>query len=71
MPLKWAEHFVTEIKPAQGVNGVDVQLRLAGLPEGADGSFRGKMIIKTGHPAKPSMEVRFSGVCRAGVGGGR
>ena len=71
VPLKWAEHFVTEIKPAQGVNGVDVQLRLAGLPEGADGSFRGKMIIKTGHPAKPSMEVRFSGVCRAGVGGGR
>lgn len=71
VPLKWAEHFVTEIKPAQGVNGVDVELRLSGLPEGADGSFRGKMIIRTGHPAKPTMEVRFSGVCRAGVGGGR
>ena len=53
------------------VSAEQIRRRWNYVPEGADGSFRGKMIIKTGHPAKPSMEVRFSGVCRAGVGGGR
>lgn len=66
-PLRWAEHFSSTARPAQGVNGVDVELRLEGLPEGADGSFRGLMVIHTGHPTKKTMEVHFSGVCRAGV----
>ncbi|MEE8467375.1 MAG: DUF1573 domain-containing protein [Planctomycetota bacterium] len=66
--LPWAESFSTSVKPAPGMsNAVDVQLRLDGLPEGADGSFRGVMIIHTGHERKPEIRVRFSGVCRAGV----
>jgi hypothetical protein len=63
-PLQWAEHFSTTIKPALGQNAVDIQLSLDGLPEGADGSFRGIMVVKTGHPSKPQELVRFSGVCR-------
>jgi hypothetical protein len=71
-PLRWAEHFSSTVRPAQGINGVDVELRLEGLPDGADGSFRGLMVIHTGHPTKKTMEVHFSGVCRAGiVRGGR
>ena len=66
--LAWADSFTTSVKPAAGMsNAVDVQLRLDGLPEGADGSFRGVMIIHTGHERKPQINVRFSGVCRAGV----
>jgi len=66
--LAWADSFSTSIKPAAGMsNAVDIQLRLDGLPEGADGSFRGVMIIHTGHERKPVIQVRFSGVCRAGV----
>jgi hypothetical protein len=49
-------------------NAIDVQLVLEGLPDGSDGSFRGVMVILTGHPTKPELAVRFSGVCRAGVG---
>jgi len=66
--LAWREHFTTSIKPASGLaNAVDVQLRLEGLPEGSDGSFRGVMVIKTGDERRPELPVRFSGVCRSGV----
>lgn len=69
--LAFAEHFSTSIKPSSNGNGVDVELRLNGLPEGSDGSFRGELVINTGHEAKPQIVVHFSGVCRAGVRGGR
>lgn len=69
--LAFAEHFSTSIKPSSNGKGVDVELRLNGLPEGADGSFRGELVIRTGHQAKPEIVVHFSGVCRAGVRGGR
>ncbi|MFT7679541.1 MAG: hypothetical protein ACI8QC_003544 [Planctomycetota bacterium] len=69
--LAFAEHFSTSVKPSSNGNGMDVELRLNGLPEGADGSFRGELVISTGHEAKPEIIVHFSGVCRAGVRGGR
>lgn len=66
--LAWKEYFSATVKPATGMEGaVDVELRLDGLPDGADGSFRGVMVIETGHPDKPELQVRFSGVCRAGI----
>jgi hypothetical protein len=40
---------------------------LNGLPQGADGSFQGRLLLATGHPKKPEVPVLFSGVCRAGV----
>jgi len=67
--FKWADSFSTVVRPVAGENAVDIQLRLDGLPEGADGSFKGQLNIATGHPDKPSVEVIFSGVCRAGIGG--
>ncbi|MEM1449815.1 MAG: DUF1573 domain-containing protein [Planctomycetota bacterium] len=63
-PLKWADRFAATVKPVSGSNAVDIELRLDGLPEEADGSFRGRVLIKTGHPAKPEDFFRFSGVCR-------
>lgn len=72
--LAFAEFLTTSVRPATGMsNALDIQLQLEGLPEGTDGSFRGEMVIHTGHPRKPELLVRFSGVCRAGVvrtGGG-
>lgn len=66
--LAWAEYFTYSVKPAQGLNNaVDITLQLEGLPDGADGSFRGVMVIHTGHERKPDLNVRFSGVCRSGV----
>jgi len=67
--LAWSDKFSTSLRPAIGLNNaIDVQLVLEGLPDGSDGSFRGVMVILTGHPSKPELAVRFSGVCRAGVG---
>ncbi len=65
--LRFAEHLSTAVKPSANGTGVDVELRLNGLPEGSDGSFRGELVIETGHPDKPEIIVHFSGVCRAGV----
>jgi len=63
----WAESFTTNLRPVPGQDAVDVELRLEGLPEGSDGSFKGQVLIQTGHPKKPEVEVTFSGVCRAGI----
>ncbi|WP_419190232.1 DUF1573 domain-containing protein [Saltatorellus ferox] len=69
--LAWADRFAASVKPVSGSNAVDIELRLTGLPDDADGSFRGRVNIKTGHPSKPEEFFRFSGVCRklAGEGG--
>lgn len=70
--LQWKDYFTTSVKPAQGMsNALDIQLQLEGLPDGSDGSFRGELVIHTGHERRPELLVRFSGVCRAGVGGGQ
>lgn len=66
--LAYGEFFTTSVRPAAGMtNALDIQLQLEGLPEGTTGSFRGEMVIKTGHERKPELLVRFSGVCRSGV----
>ncbi|MFT5051374.1 MAG: hypothetical protein ACI8QZ_002785, partial [Chlamydiales bacterium] len=65
----WAEHFTPIVRPIEGqAKAMEIELRLDGLPEGSEGSFKGEMILETGVAAKPEMKVTFSGVCRAGVG---
>lgn len=64
----WKDNFSTIVRPIPGQNAVDIELRLNGLPEESDGSFKGEMKILTGNEAKPEITVTFSGVCRAGVG---
>lgn len=63
-PLQWAERYSTRIEPMLGTNAVDIHLSLDGAPAGAEGSFRGVMVIQTGRPSQPQEPVRFSGVCR-------
>jgi len=48
-PLQRAERYRTEITPVLGMHAVDIQLTLDGVPEGSDGSFRGLLVIETGH----------------------
>ena len=64
MELKWPEHFSVDLQPVAGANAVDVQLRVAGLPDDADGAFRGLVVVDTGHPTMGEMELRFTGVVR-------
>ncbi len=65
--FKYAGNFSTAARPTADGKAVEVELTLNGLPETADGAFQGKIVIKTGHPAKPEVEVMFSGVCRPGA----
>jgi len=64
----WKDNFSTIVRPIPGQNAVDIELRLNGLPDGSNGSFKGEMKILTGNSSKPEIKVTFSGVCRAGVG---
>ncbi len=66
----WKSAFTTLLRPVPGENSLEIELRLDGLPEGSDGTFKGKVMIETGHPDKPTIEVNFSGVARAGVTAG-
>lgn len=64
-PLEFADAFSVEVKPVDGnPKAVDIELRLNGLPAETNSTFKGKVLVKTGHPAKPEMGVNFSGVCR-------
>ena len=67
--FKWADSFSAVARPAASGKGVDVEVTLNGLPEGADGAFQGRLVIETGHQGKPEVAVLFSGVCRNTVGG--
>jgi hypothetical protein len=63
----YAEYFSFTTRPVPGQNAIDVELRLEGLPEGSDGTFKAMMNVAVGHPSKPAVEVIVSGVCRSGV----
>lgn len=61
------EYFVAEVKPVEGQNSADIELRLEGLPEEKRGSFGGMLLVDLGHPKKPDIELRITGVCRGGA----
>ncbi|MED6333923.1 MAG: DUF1573 domain-containing protein [Planctomycetota bacterium] len=66
-----AESFSSSVRPVEGKNAVDVELRLEGLPDGSTGSFRGTMLVTLGHPDKPAIALTITGVCRGGPIPGR
>lgn len=51
----------------QGGSKARLVVRMEGLPDDFTGSFGGNLRLAIGHPAKPELLVRFSGVCRAGI----
>ena len=61
-----ADSFATTLTPLE--DGVlELKLELLGLPEEHQGSFGGVVRLAIGHPLKEELQVRFSGVCRAGL----
>ena len=65
----YAKNFTVAIVPTPGAEGksLDVTLRLEGMPEEANVSFGGMVQIDVGHPTKPDINVRFSGLARPGI----
>ena len=66
-----AKYFATVVRPVEGKNAIDVELRLEGLPEDAVGSFRGTLLVELGHKDKPEIALTITGVCRGGPTPGR
>ena len=62
-----SEHFELTVLPVEGENALDLEIKLLGMPEGFSGSFGGMAIVEVGHPSKSEVQVRISGLCRAGV----
>jgi hypothetical protein len=65
--FKYAEYFEVKARPAADGKTCEVDLTLKGMPESVDGSFQGRLLVETGHSARPTISVLFSGVCRAAV----
>ncbi|HTF88003.1 MAG TPA: DUF1573 domain-containing protein [Planctomycetota bacterium] len=63
--FRWAENFEVTAKPAADGKTMDIDVTLKGMPAGSDTAFQGRVLIETGHPARPTIAVLFSGVCRA------
>jgi hypothetical protein len=65
----YAKHFTVLVTPTPGAEGksLDVTLRLEGMPEDANVSFGGMVQIDIGHPTKPEISVRFSGLAKPGI----
>jgi hypothetical protein len=69
--FQWGDHFSHVITPSEDGKSFRLELTLDGLPDEADGSFQGRVMIKTGPEQKQEIPVLFSGVCRPGVVRGR
>ena len=63
---EYADRFTPTIRPVEGKNAVEVELRLEGMPDNATGSFRGTLVVELNHPDKKQISLVITGVCRGG-----
>ncbi|MFT7667879.1 MAG: hypothetical protein ACI8X5_000564 [Planctomycetota bacterium] len=63
---EYADRFTPTIRPVEGKNAVEIELRLEGMPDNATGSFRGTLVIELAHEDKPEISLVITGVCRGG-----
>jgi hypothetical protein len=63
---EYADAFTPTVRPVEGKNAVEVELRLEGLPDDALGSFRGTLVVTLDHPDKKDIALVITGVCRGG-----
>ncbi|MFT7485696.1 MAG: hypothetical protein ACI9F9_001546 [Candidatus Paceibacteria bacterium] len=63
---EYADVFTPTLRPVEGKNAVEIELRLEGMPESTTGSFRGTLVVDLGHPDKKQIALVITGVCRGG-----
>ena len=65
----YPDDFEVQVVPIEGTRNLDLVISLLGIDDiPGNGSFRGYVELQVGHPSKPTIDVGFSGVIRAGVG---
>jgi hypothetical protein len=62
--LAFAETLHVTAREVEGENAWDLELLLEGFGEGVGRSFLGYLVIETGHPDVPILEVTLSGLKR-------
>ena len=69
--FEFADSFTVTTEPIldaeSGVSHLEVTVKLEGMPEDFTGSFGGMVQVDVAHPTKESVNIRFSGVLRAGI----
>jgi len=65
--FKDPEDFSVSFVPVEGTKNWELVMTLLGREQEGNGSFRGYISVDLGHPAKPVLEIGFSGVVRGGV----
>ena len=63
----YPDSFTTTAEVSEDGKTMDVKINLTGLPDTANGTFQGRLLVETGHASRPTVSVLFSGVCRPGV----
>ena len=66
-PFAYPDSFSTTAEVSEDGKSMDVKINLEGLPDTANGTFQGRLLVETGHSSRPTVSVLFSGVCRPGV----
>lgn len=63
---EYADRFTPTVRPVEGKNAIEIELRLEGMPDDATGSFRGTLVVDLDHPDKKQITLVITGVCRGG-----
>ncbi|MGK0483171.1 MAG: hypothetical protein ACJAQ3_003153 [Planctomycetota bacterium] len=63
-PLPWKDKFVRAVRPVAGENAIWVDLSLEDLAPGSKGPILGELVIQTGHPDKPEVIVKVTGLAQ-------
>jgi hypothetical protein len=63
---EFADVFTPTVRPVEGKNAVEIELRLEGMPDDGLGSFRGTLLVSLNHPDKKEIALVITGVCRGG-----
>jgi len=70
-PWEYADLFTPTVRPVEGKNAIEIELRLEGMPDKATGSFRGTLLVNLNHADKKQIQLVITGVCRGGPSKGQ
>lgn len=65
-PLPLADTASLTVRPVEGENAWTIELLLDGLSPEVQRSFLARLVIQTGHPEEPRLEVNISGMKQVG-----
>ena len=59
--LAWADRATLDVRAVEGERAFDIELLLEGLSPQTERTFLGKLVVRTGHPEEPVIDVNVQG----------